>query len=740
MTPSLQIMLQQAIQAFQAGNLDGADLILRRVLLLDSKNLLALQVLGLIKASQGNFDSAVDFLRKAMRINPNDESIQYNLAKALSDSGNAKDALICYKKIVSLVPNNPDFWLGYGKTLSSLGCYDEALVCHEKALAIDPNYAECWLSKGLSLHGMNRFEEAITCYDKALSLKSNYVECWLSSGVAFHGLNRFEEAITCYDKALSLRPEYHEVWVNRGVTLQLLKRFDEAIASYDRALSLRPDDYVTLTNKGILLNASSRLLDARTCFENALDLMPNYQKALWAKLFTSIPVVPNGLENFQELRETFAKEILQLKEQLSGEVQDGTLEVVGTFQPFYLAYQEINNKDLLNHYGYICNRLMDKWQKNNKLQLSRKKECEKIKVGIIGEQIRDHSVWNAITKGLVFNLDISKFEIHIFHLGHDADEETFAAKARATTFTNNQSSLLDWAQVILKQNVDVLLYPEIGMDALTTQLACLRLAPIQIACWGHPETTGLPTIDYYLSADLFEDELSQDAYTETLVTLPNLGCSYSRLPVILENIDIESLGIDLNKPIFICPGVPYKYSPQHDWIFVEIAKRLGKCNFIFFQYSNNLSEILRLRLAKAFAKENLNLDDYVIFIPWLKSEEFYGLMKYADAFLDTIGFSGFNTAMQAVDCALPIVTIEGKFMRGRFASGILKKMAMPDLIANTGQEYVDLAIRLAQDKEYRGHVKARIIEVRDCLYGDIEPIHAFEDFLLSQFLQSQKSI
>jgi protein O-GlcNAc transferase len=70
MSPQHQSMLQQAIQAFQGGNFEGADSMLKRVLQVDPKNLLALNVLGLIKASQFNYREAADYLARAARIAP----------------------------------------------------------------------------------------------------------------------------------------------------------------------------------------------------------------------------------------------------------------------------------------------------------------------------------------------------------------------------------------------------------------------------------------------------------------------------------------------------------------------------------------------------------------------------------------------------------------------------------------------------------------------------------------------
>jgi protein O-GlcNAc transferase len=976
MHPQLQIMLQQAIQAFQGGNFDGADSILKRVLQVDSKNLPALHVLGLIKASQANYKEAADYLARAARIHPNDASIQYNLAKALTDSGNDKEALNHHKKAVSLDPNNPEAWLSYGKTASNLGRhqdalawyskalslkpdyaegwlnkgatlkelksyeeaiafadqalainphlaeawsnkggalkelkrydeaiahydkalslkpdyteawsnkgnvlhelkrYDEAIAHYDKALSLKPDYTEAWSNKGNVLHELKRYDEAIAHYDKALSLKPDYTEAWSNKGNVLHELKRYDEAIAHYDKALSLKPDYTEGWSNKGVTLHELKRYDEAIAHYDKALSLKPDyteawsnkgnvlhelkrydeaiahydkalslkpdyteawsnkggalkelkrydeaiahydkalslkpdyteawsnkgnvlhelkrydeaiahydkalslkpDYAegwlnkgaTLKelksydeaiahydkalslkpdyaegwfNKGIVLNAIARPVEARNCFEKAIEQSPDFYRARWGKLFTTIPAITIGNENIQELREQFSFELEKISEWFLSKNLGQAYEVIGDIQPFYLAYQELNNKKLLHEYGQLCNRLMQDWQKLHNLQYDLKIEDKRIKLGVVGEQIRYHSVWNAITKGLVSNLDASKFEVHIFHLGSDVDEETCAARLKAASFNNNYSSLLDWAKAITEKKIDVLLYPEIGMDALTTQLACLRLAPIQLVSWGHPETTGLPTIDYYLSAELFENESSQDAYTETLVKLPNLGCYYSRLPIVIAKFDFEAFGIDPNEPILICPGTPYKYAPQNDWILADIARRLGKGKLIFFDYQTNFTQILKLRLKKVFNEANLALSDYVVFIPWQKPGEFYGLMKCADVYLDTIGFSGFNSAMQAVDCALPIVAKECNFMRGNFASGILKKMAIPELIAKTDNAYVELAVRLVQDSLYRNQIENRIIQTRDTLYDDIESIRAFENFLLKKVEHSSR--
>ena len=152
MSPQFHLMLQQAIQAFQVGNLDRAESILKKLIQVESKNLPALHILGLVKLSQENYKEGAHFLSRAEKLNPNDASIQYNLAKALSDSGSYQASISHHKKAVALAPNNPDAWLSYGKTTSSLNSPEDALVLYEKALSININYVEAIFNIGVTLN------------------------------------------------------------------------------------------------------------------------------------------------------------------------------------------------------------------------------------------------------------------------------------------------------------------------------------------------------------------------------------------------------------------------------------------------------------------------------------------------------------------------------------------------------------------------------------------------------------
>jgi predicted O-linked N-acetylglucosamine transferase (SPINDLY family) len=341
-------------------------------------------------------------------------------------------------------------------------------------------------------------------------------------------------------------------------------------------------------------------------------------------------------------------------------------------------------------------------------------------------------VWNAITKAWIHCLNPEIFELHLFNTNGIEDDETSLAKSKVTSYVNCENSLLDTARFIRQQSLDILLYPEIGMDSTSKALASLRLAPIQATSWGHPETSGLSTIDFFLSAELFETEQASGHYRESLICLPGIGTNCELKTGPITTPDFVGLGIDNNLPILICAGSPSKYTPKNDYIFIEIAKNLKKCQFIFFNFEENLTKILQTRLQHVFVDAGLNANEYIRFIPFLKQQEFYGLLHKADLYLDTIGFSGFNTAMQAIICNLPIVTLEGKFMRGRLASALMHKLELHKLVCESEEAYIRLATYLIQNPALLKAYKKSISRAKISLSEDLSSIQALEQFLIQQ--------
>ena len=602
---------------------------------------------------------------------------------------------------------------------------------YRKALELAPARPSITNNLALVLLRSQRFAEAESLF-KALLLRSpGDAAVILNLGNCRLGLREAAEALAYFDSALAVKPDYVEALVCRSTALIQLDRLEEALASCKDAVAARPDFAEGHYSLGTTLMRLDLQQEALQAFAQAITLQPDFAAARWAFAVAQLPAVYEAEADEERCRIAFSTELAKLSHWFGSNSDDDPDALA--LQPFYLAYQERDNRELLACYGNLSAEVMRRWSERQRLPREPPPKRSRVRVGIVSAHIFEHSVWTALIKGWVRHLDRGRFDVDIFHLGRTQDEETLFARSHASHFEQGPKGLRDWVDVILNRQPDVLIYPEFGMDGMSVKLGSLRLAPVQVASWGHPETSGLPTMDYYLSAEAFEPPGAQRYYAERLVTLPGSGCCCEESSATAVEPDLGRLGIDSDAPILICPGTPYKYAPQHDRVFPAIARLLGRCQFVFFTHpSAHLSEKLRRRLEGAFKRDGLAFERCVIFVPWQPRTAFHGLMKRADLYLDTIGFSGFNTAMQALANGLPIVTREGCFMRGRLASGLLKQMRLPELVAHSEEEYVATAARLVQDVEYSRQIRARIEGARALLCEDIAPIRALEEFLFTQ--------
>lgn len=301
MNNSLDSKIRQAAQAFQAGNLDAAEIILEKILRKDSRNLPALNILGLIKASQSKPKEAAALLKKAIGINPSDPSLRYNLAKALQESGADKESLPHHKKAVEFSPHDHAAWLNYGVSLSRLGLYNDALDVYEKSLSIKPDNHLALLNMGVALKELKRYDDALTYADKSIAVNPNLPEAWSNKGAIHRELKQFEVALACYDRAISLKPNLAEGYANRGNSLMGLKRFDEACSSYDRAIVLAPDYAEAYLNRGLLLEKLKQVEKALANYDRAISISPDYAEAYLNRgtlLHVKLHRLDEALENY----------------------------------------------------------------------------------------------------------------------------------------------------------------------------------------------------------------------------------------------------------------------------------------------------------------------------------------------------------------------------------------------------------------------------------------------------------
>jgi predicted O-linked N-acetylglucosamine transferase (SPINDLY family) len=356
---------------------------------------------------------------------------------------------------------------------------------------------------------------------------------------------------------------------------------------------------------------------------------------------------------------------------------------------------------------------------------------EPIRLGIVSGFFRQHSNWKIPVKGWLKMLDQRRFRVFGYHTGVEHDSETEAAATRCERFVVAPRSLDAWRRTIISDAPHVLLFPEIGMDKVSAQLAAMRLAPVQCTSWGHPVTSGFPTIDYFLSSELMEPPESDAHYSEKLVRLPNLSIYYEPVEFSPLEIDRAELGLRGDAVVFWCAQSVPKYLPQFDEVFARIARDVPGCQFAFIEFGGGreVTELFKTRLGRAFAAAGLNAADRCVFLPRMAPERFSAAIGQCDVVLDSIGWSGCNSILESLAHNLPIVTFAGKMMRGRHAAAILRMMNIAETTAQTIDEYVSIASSLGRDNAGRTNMSARIAGNKHRVYRDLQCIAGLEAFL-----------
>ena len=726
-----QAAFAQGVGCHQRGQLAQAQAHYRRALQTDSRHAASLHHLGIIAYQTGNFAEALSLMDQALAIDPTDAAAQNNRGLVLQDTGQPIQALACFERALALVPAYPDALNNRGNALGDLGRHAEAIECYEAALRINARYPEAYQNLGNALRALGSREAAVARYDQALALNPRYVDALINRANTLRELRQPRAALAGYETAVAIDPRSAQAHNNLGNLLQELRQHERALACFEQAIAIDPNYARAFLNRGVAELALARPADAMRSLERACALDPQGGEARWAIAMAELAPThgPDGGDS--AATERFVNAIDRLEAWIFPDHADTAPNDVGSHQPFYIAYRETNNREALSRYGALCARVMAHWRRQHPAVPARRASGDRIRIGIVSNHVHEHSVWNALLKGIVLQMDPARFELCIFSLGTLRDDQTALARRTAWAFIDDKWTLSEWVEAICALAPDALLYPEIGMDAMTTRLASLRLAPVQLAAWGHPETTGLPTVDHYVTAADFEPPACEAHYSERVMALPGLGCAYQRLDAEPAQIDLAALGLARGTPLLLCAGVTFKYTPRFDALLVAIAQRLGACQFVFFDSpdSHAVGQAIRQRMRRAFASAGLQFDDFARVVPWQSRSGFYALMEQSDVFLDTVGFSGFNTAMQAIECSLPMVTMEGRFMRGRFGSAILRKIGLDELVASSDAQYVALAVDLATDPGRCRDLRARIQARRHVLFDDPAPMIELQERL-----------
>lgn len=349
------------------------------------------------------------------------------------------------------------------------------------------------------------------------------------------------------------------------------------------------------------------------------------------------------------------------------------------------------------------------------------------KLAVFSASLNAHSV-SRIWSSTLLALPSDDFELAAFHPGTVEDASTANWRARVSRFEHGQRSPEAWIIALRAYSPDIVLFPDIGMDRTTQAVAALRHAPVQVAAWGHPVTSGLETIDYFLGADACEPDDAATHYSERLIRLPHLGC-YLDPPAATKQPVRRAANDGTFR--FVCAQSADKLHPAHDALFARVlqASAHARLDILCNARAATTVDELADRLRAELAKHGVDFDSRCRVHAKLAATEYRRFLDHADACLDSLDFSGGITSLDSLWRALPIVTLPGALMRGRQTCGMLRLLGVGELVATDRDDYVRIATRLAQDAAWRDALAQRIDAAKTTLYRDDAAVAALAAFL-----------
>jgi predicted O-linked N-acetylglucosamine transferase (SPINDLY family) len=729
-------------------------------------NLQALVQEAMALQRAGRFAEAASRYVKYTQLMPGDHAGWQNLAVVSQQSGDLALAAKASVKALELRPNDLHCLLLAANVRQDQGDLDGAARHLEKAVRIDPTFAQAHNNLGIILRSRGHKERAEAAFRAAVSAKPDYMRAWNNLGSTLLHLERAAEAVECFHRALALDPNYAYAHLNLGLYHLAVGETAQAEASLRRAVELEPrlaDAYlglgrlyresldldraeqalrqsVGLNPRGVdaLLALAEVLAEkgsrgaAIDCYRRAAEVQPANLRARIGLALT-LPQVYADAAQVDSLRAEYSAGLAALESEapaLAGKLNPD--ERTGTVQwnNFYLAYQGRDDRELQAAFARFQRSILEPVLPQFYEPIApRPRAGRRLRVGFVSQFFYQCTAGNYF-KSWVTKLDPARFETVVFSLNNRPDALTREIEQAAARFRSQSFSFRALAQAVKDEALDVLVYPELGMNPRVFTLASLRLAPLQCTGWGHPVTTGHANMDVFLSSEAMEPPGAQSHYTERLVTLPGLGTCYPR-PTVPEPASRASLGLPEDAILYLFPQSLFKIHPDNDALLVEILAREPRAVIVMFQsrFAPITQQYIE-RLTRRFAGRGLATAGRVRMMPNMGHAEYLRVNLACDVMLDSLYWSGGNTSLDAIACGLPVVTRPVGLMRGRQSAGMLSIMGLDELVAGDDEAWIETALRLGRDAGHRAAVRGLISERSDRLFGQEAPVRALEAFLL----------
>jgi predicted O-linked N-acetylglucosamine transferase (SPINDLY family) len=638
------------------------------------------------------FVEAEELYIQILRWNPKHADSLHLLGTIFAQTGKVTDAVDFLRRAIEIKPDRAPYRVNLGVVLQDLGKYGEARESYECAIFIDKNFPESYYNLGKLYKQMEQPYAALLMYEQLLSLYPDRQDAMVNMGNIFYENGRLDKAIDCFQTASNLvESDFYLTYrsnINLANTYRKQGEDEKAIDAYEKVLRQKTHDGIRI------------------------------------KQALTLPIIYHDKKHIDNVRQRLIGMLDALIEDKLV-LQDPALEISST--NFFLAYQAKSNREIQKTTAQVI-------LKSSPLLAFVAKHCitlqpvkEKIKIGFISAYFRHHSI-GRLMQGLIAEISKQDFEVVVFTTRGRLDPIAQHIKKNADKLIFFPDETKEAQKIIAAEELDILFYCDLGMDVRTYYLSFARLAPVQCVTWGHPDTTGIPNMDYFISSYLIEPKGAEEHYSEKLYCLKSLPTYYYPVNIPAGRKSKSDFGFALGSTLYLCLQSSIKLHHDVDFIFSEILRHDNKA--VIGVVEGAVGD-WTVQLQKRW---NLSIPDVahkIKIIPRQDPEDFIKLQATADVVLDTPHFSGGNTSYESFALAKPIVTLDGEFMRGQVTAGMYRMMGLNYCIAKNLSDYIKIALKLGMDSELRTEISNSIKSSNSVLYSNDTVVAEFEAFFKS---------
>jgi len=407
--PSMEEQIQAAcsdlVRAFSDADYSRLELLAQSMTERFPNHPFGWRALGLAKKQRGLITEALKAMNVALEIDPNDAESLCNLGVIYKQLGDLDLAVEKYQNAIEIKPNFAVAHSNLASIFRELGKLNDAEESAQKALLIQPENADALNILGMIFHAQGKYIEAESCYKKCIVLKPENADALNNLGVICKTKGRVERAKELFLKSIELAPNSAHSYNNLGAVYKSMGDMEKAVDSFKCAIKINPSFPEALNNLGNALKDVGLYESAIKYHTLSLRASPNYAEARWARMISQIPAICFSENEIHLTRKEFLNQIKEVSSWFELNRGCNGVDMVGTQQPFYLAYQNLDNTLLMSMYGNLCVRLMGNFQEKVEGILPKMKSGSKFRIGFVGSFFYDHPVYMAITKGMLKHLN-----------------------------------------------------------------------------------------------------------------------------------------------------------------------------------------------------------------------------------------------------------------------------------------------------------------------------------------------